>query len=276
VSSSGNDGNECRTESTPCATFQRAHEFVPNGGTIVCLSSGDFGAATITKSVTIECRGHVAKSNGLTVNAPDVVVILRGLHLYGYYQSVGRAGVEFLDGNAVHVDECHIAGWPVGIKFTPTALSRLYVTDSVISENGLPDNSGGGGIFVVPTGSGAARVVLKRTTLSQNTLGIVVDGTGSSARSVVEVNDSVVGGSIRNGITVNQAGMVINRTSVLGNLGNGILSGPGALVHIGSSTVAANSLGGLAYNGGQIFSYQDNETMGNGIDRAPSGVLTVN
>jgi hypothetical protein len=215
------------------------------------------------------------------IDAPDVVVILRGLHIYSYYQPFLQAGVRFRNGNAVHIEKCKIAGFvgpsiPAGVLFTPSGLSRLHVTDSVISENGLSDNSNGGGIFIQPTGSGAARAILTRVTLTQNTLGMLVDGTGSSGRTVVEMTDSLVGGSILNGITVNQAGMVIKRTAVQGSGGNGILSGPGGLVHIGASIVAANSLGGLAYNGGQILSYGNNKTKGNGVDNAPSGMLAGN
>ena len=77
------------------------------------------------------------------------------------------------------------------------------------------------------------------------------------------------------GITVNNAGMVINRTAVQGSGGNGILAGPSALIHIGASSVAANSLGGFAYNGGQVLSYGDNKLKGNGIDNAPSGTLAL-
>jgi hypothetical protein len=69
------------------------------------------------------------------------------------------------------------------------------------------------------------------------------------------------------------AGIVVHRTSVLGNAGSGILAqGAGALVHLGNSSVVGNGAGPAS--GGQIFSYQNNEASGNTIDGASTGMLT--
>src|SRR6185437_8324567 len=53
VAYNGSDGNNCG-QTTPCATFQRA---IHKGGVaqIRCLTSGDYGAVTITASITIDC-----------------------------------------------------------------------------------------------------------------------------------------------------------------------------------------------------------------------------
>jgi hypothetical protein len=51
--------------------------------------------------------------------------------------------------------------------------------------------------------------------------------------------------------------------------------GAGAVVHLGNSTVIGNAGGLIVANGGQILSYQNNQASGNGVDGAPTGVLTV-
>jgi hypothetical protein len=71
------------------------------------------------------------------------------------------------------------------------------------------------------------------------------------------------------------AGIVVHRTSVLGNAGSGILAqGAGALVHLGNSSVVGNGAGLNPASGGQILSYQNNEASGNTIDGASTGMLT--
>jgi hypothetical protein len=97
---------------------------------------------------------------------------------------------------------------------------------------------------------------------------------------VVQVRDSVVTGSAGNGIWaiggVFSAGIVVDRTSVLGNAGSGVLAQAGnGLVHLGNSTVIGNGTGLNAASGGRIFSYGNNQASGNFVDGAPTGMLTA-
>jgi hypothetical protein len=152
------------------------------------------------------------------------------------------------------------------------------VSDSVIENNGLA--AGGGGIFIQPAGSGSARVVIERTRVENNFQGILADGTGSTGFILVQVRDSIVAGNRGHGIAaISNAGasltaMVVDRTSSLINGASGIFS-QGATVHIGNSTVTGNNTGFNAGSGGQILSYQNNQTSGNFTDGAPTGVLTL-
>jgi hypothetical protein len=134
----------------------------------------------------------------------------------------------------------------------------------------------GGGIFIQPLGSGTARAVIERTRVEQNTHGIVADGSGGTGSIVVQINDTTVAGNAGNGIWAKRAGIVMDHSSSKNNAGNGILAdGPGAVVHLGQSTVVGNGAGLSATGGGQILSYQNNQASGNVIDGAPTGVLTV-
>src|SRR4029453_9246958 len=55
VSGVGDDANPC-SRTAPCKTFAGAISKTALNGEINCLDPGGFGAVTITKSITIDCR----------------------------------------------------------------------------------------------------------------------------------------------------------------------------------------------------------------------------
>jgi hypothetical protein len=292
VSSAG--GGATCSRAAPCATFQAAHDATDPGGEINCADAGDFGGVSINRAITIDCTGASAMtspfgSDAVVVNAPGAAVTLRGLSL----SSNGGAcfGVRFITGSVLTIENVRLSGFrgtspscaiiggdrAVAIQFNPSAgAAVLYVSDCTISDSGFVAGGTGGGIFVKPTGSASARVVIERTRVENNLLGIVLDGSGTTGWNVVQIGNSLVSGSTANGISVKQSGMILERTASKSNGGNGLLADVGAVVHLGYSTVTGNAFAGLALNGGQIFSYQNNLTKGNGADTAPSGVLTAN
>ena len=267
--------------------FQAAHDATASGGEINCVDAGDFtvAALTISKSITIDCGGTFGgwEFNSINVNGAGIVVRLRNLSLQGV--GTGSAGINFTNGAALYVENCAIYGWQggvgVGILFAPPAgvTASLHVTDSIISNNGLP--ASGGGIIIQPSGSGSARVVIERSHVEDNTYGIFANGTGSTGVIIVQVKDSVVSNSAFNGISAYTAAgqstvsMTVDRSSSLLNGADGILAqGSPAYVVLGNSTVMSNILG-LHPAGGTILSYQNNQLTGNATDGAPTGVLSV-
>src|SRR5262249_60722860 len=53
VSNAGVDSPTCGALSSPCATFQRAHDNVTSGGDVGVLNPGDYGTVVIARSVSI-------------------------------------------------------------------------------------------------------------------------------------------------------------------------------------------------------------------------------
>jgi len=94
----------------------------------------------------------------------------------------------------------------------------------------------------------------------------------------MEVRDSSVARSTGTGIfaltDASRAGIVIDRSTSTLNGGSAV-SGANALVHLGNSAVRGNNVGLSAVGGGQILSYQNNQLDGNGVEGAPTGVLTL-
>jgi len=276
-------GNAC-TRVAPCNNFLTAMSVVGDGGVVVCVDAiNDITGIIFSQSVTIDCTGTYAGIGGFMFTGGNgQKVVLRGLTFEG--RGVNLRGL-FQSGNSsVHIENCRITGYRGvggsnpgnGILLTPGSgeTSYLFLTDVAIEENGLA--ASGGGVLIQPTGSGSARVSIERTIIAKNTHGIVADGTGTTGFVIVQVNDSRIAANAGNGIWVKGAGVVIDHTTSKNNAGYGILSdGSGSLVHLGASTVAGNGGGLGSPGGGQIFSYQNNQLKGNGIDGAPTGVLSL-
>jgi hypothetical protein len=89
-----------------------------------------------------------------------------------------------------------LAGMPTGIRFAPNSVSKLSVTDTVISNMG---SGTGGGIVMNPQSGGSAQVSLERVTVSGNAFGIAADGTGSTGINMT-IADSMIGGNSQDGI----------------------------------------------------------------------------
>src|SRR5262249_2843055 len=87
VADTGVDGASCGAVTSPCATFQRAHDNVAGGGEIGVLTPGDYGQMIISKSanLTNDHTGEAAVlAHGISIAAgAGDVVSLRGLVIDG-------------------------------------------------------------------------------------------------------------------------------------------------------------------------------------------------
>ena len=288
VSGVGDDANPC-SRTAPCKTFAGAISKTAPSGEINCLDPGGFGAVTITKSITISCEIGtagvlVAGTNGVVVNAAATdVVTLNGLDFQGL--GTGLAGINFIQAAALHVQHCRITGFragaAVGILFVPAAgtTGELFVSDCIISENGV--GTAGGGIVVKASGTGVAKAAITRVLVENNSLGIQTDGTGSTGGIHVAVTDSTIAGNANAGIhALSPAGGAnssnfANRVVSVNN-GTGFLAdGSSALVFMNNSVATANSIGVNAVNGGLTFTYKNNAINNNlTSDGTPTNQIT--
>src|SRR5437773_4259792 len=86
LSGTGSDSGDCSNAATPCRSLQYAIDQAAAGAEVVIVSSGGYGGATITKSITIDAAPGVAGFVGptITVNiASTATVTLRGLSANG-------------------------------------------------------------------------------------------------------------------------------------------------------------------------------------------------
>ncbi|WP_100181178.1 MULTISPECIES: hypothetical protein [Bradyrhizobium] len=289
VSGVGDDVNPC-SRTAPCKTFAGAISKTAAGGEISVLDPGGFGTVTITKSISITNDGAgeagilASGTNGVIVNAgPNDLVNLRGLVIDG--AGTGLNGIRFLAGVGLNVQNCVIknfSGAGTGIQFVPNSSSRLSVSDTVISGNGL--GSTGGGVLVGAQNAGAntIKASLNRVQLQTNGFGVKVDGTGGTGAIYMTIRDTMASANSGNGLWAIAAQgasisrIMVDHTSFVNNAGTGILSdGPPSAVLVNSSVVSGNATGISFLNGASLSSYKTNAILFNiGSDGVPSGTLS--
>ena len=277
VSRTGSDANPCSV-AQPCATFQHAHDATVPGGEISVLTPGDYSFVNITKSIGITNDGSgeagILATSGIAavfVNAgAGDVVSLRGLVLEGAVS--GDFGIFFTTGSALHVQNCVIRNFQgtqgFGILFGNHGHSKLFVSDTIIFNNGT--NGPTGGILVIPqTAADSADVTLDRVHSENNVVGLRVDAGVGSARVIVR--QSVFSGNLGPGIyalnvnfTDPGALIVVDKSTAANNGAAGIRAeGTHANVLLSGSTITRNGTGVEAIDGGQLISYGNNRNNNN-------------
>lgn len=275
VSGVGDDVNPC-SRTAPCKTFAGAISKTATGGEISVLDPGGFGTLNITKSITVDGGGIIgstlaAGTTGFIINITNAAdtnarVVLRNLSING--ATTGTTGIRFLAGNELHVENCVIFGFNTGastgfgIDFAPAGTGYLFVRNTVVRDNGT--NGTGGGIFIRPGVSGAARVTLDGVQMSRNNYGLRTED-----RAKVTVRNSIAAGNFNNGFIAFSAGVGSNinlESTVSANNGsNGVsANGANAIVRLSNTTITDNEARGIfTNNSGQVISFSNNRLAGN-------------
>jgi hypothetical protein len=292
VSGVGDDANPC-SRTAPCKTFAGAISKTAASGEINCLDPGGWGAVTITKSITIDCAqfpGGILNSstNGIIVNAgPSDVITLRGIELNGApVSSPGLNGIRFIAGGALIVEDLVIrgmtsssAGAGYGILFSPSGASKLVVKHSYITNNG--SGATGGGIFIQPTGTGTADAAITDTLITNNQgVGVQVNTTGNTGTiSRLEIARSTVSNNANGLISVtppstSKAQITATDTEFGYNTGYGVaVNGATAQVWMSRITITGNNEGLKIANGGSILSFGDNVVFANIASATPTATI---
>ncbi|QJR14824.1 hypothetical protein [Usitatibacter palustris] len=281
VSGVGDDVNPC-SRTAPCKTFAGAISKTAAQGVINCLDPGGFGAVTITKSITIDCRGIgggilASLTNGVVVNAATTDnVTLRGLSIEGV--GTGINGVSFVGGGTLHIEDCRIFGFRggtgYGVRFAPPATgSQLLITDTALNDNTV-------GVHVRPTGIGMTRATLRRVGLSNNGDGLVSEAAVNGTFVRVQLSEVSASSNDGSGVISRASGggysnVFVFRSQAVHNGTFGLLAdGAAASLAIGSSLISDNTTGLGTLNGGGRYSYGDNGNFANhGSDGQPPEVI---
>jgi hypothetical protein len=249
VASTGNDANPCSI-AAPCRGFARAITQTSVGGEVIVLDSAGYGPVTVTKSASIIAPAgiyagiSVFTGDGVTVNAPSAIVVLRGLSING---QGGNNGISLLAAARLRVENCVVSGMHVaGISHTAAASDvELIVLDTVVRDNlgsgvylfadlGLlvldhvrSEHNGGNGVSFTPgVGSPGAYATITDSVFTHN------DGDGIGADAVsgatitLVVERSVMSSNGQNGFRAAAsagAGVAtVSRSAINDNGGNGV------------------------------------------------------
>lgn len=258
VETVGSDFNPC-TLGKPCRTLNAAISKTNAGGEVVIADSGEYLPATVTKALTILAAPRAepviragAGQSAVNINAPGLArVVLRRLTLAGPGKAAaGSYGVNYADGNSVHIEHCVISDFDRGINFELPGGHRFHVSETTVRGNGH-------GIYVAVPGGTEGGASVSRSRMEHNTVGLTSVGSPSH----VTVSDSVASGNGYGFKTADGGLMVITDCVATNNTEDGVYV-EGGEIHLASSTVAGNR-GGLNATGGKIYSLGNNLVGGN-------------
>ncbi len=273
VSASGNDSDNC-SRGTPCRTFAGALARISPGGEIDVLDSGDFGPLTINKAVSLVASGplggiRVTSGNAITISAgANDRIVLRGLSLDG--TGTGASGISFTSGGSLYVENCTVNGFSAyGIDFEPASGSgKLFVTDTVIRNNGI--GATGGGVYLLATTGPGFIAAVDRLRSVNNVAGLKAEGLGSvTLRNSLAANNGFSGFSATS--TSGGVRMLIEDSLSTHNGTNGILSSGTATVTLSNVVVTDNQTG--LNNAGTILSFGNNKVQGNTTNGTPTQTI---
>jgi hypothetical protein len=283
VSSQGSDVNDCSRQ-FPCRHLQAALAATNAGGEIAVLDTGGFNSGstvTIDKAISIVNPGGFeagiivpSAGTGIVINAgASDAVSLRGLTIEG--GGTGSIGIGFNSGQSLTVQNCVIrhmnSGGSAGINFVPTASSSLFVSHTIVSDNGLV------GIFVLPSGSGAVSAVFNDVEANNNAYGILVNGIFTSGTIKATATGTVAAGNALYGFYDQAASGTVTFMldhAVVANNAIGVYAyGTGTTVRLYQSMVTGNANGWDAANSAVVQSYGNNSINGNvANEAAPTSV----
>jgi hypothetical protein len=291
VSGAGTANSSC-AYTEPCRFFTQAVAALPaQGGEIDVLDPGSYGQVTISNSVSIIGRGWTTIT--ATSDTPAISITgsgnvnISGVQLDG--GGNGKYGIDFTGSGTLHIQDSVIRNFKYeGIFFQPVAASQVFVSDTLLADNGYDglyivsssgvtgsidhvraeNNTYGGFNMVV----GATSTLSISNSVAANSLGsgaygVSAQGGGAAAIATINVSDSVIENN-NYGIFAGSYGDVIVRSStVAGSTGAGIYSNgqsSPATVYVTRSTINGNATGISTSSGGTVYSYGDNNLFGNG------------
>ena len=277
ISGVGDDVNPC-SRTAPCKTFAGAISKTAVNGEINCLDPGGYGAVTITKSITLDCRGTYGSilntgTNGINIpydsfSSPGesrYTVRIRGLSING--ADTGLTGIRIL-GGSVHpggtvivedvVIDGNFGGVGRGISDERIGGGELFVSNTTIR------NTAAIGIAIAGPASPVATqridAVLQNVRVQNSGFGF-----GISSGGMVLIDNSTFTGNTNAGIygngVTNLCQVNINNSAISNN-GTGVQSiagGPGVTIRLSNNDIAFN---GTAITGA-TQSFSNNRIAGN-------------
>jgi hypothetical protein len=273
VSGVGDDVNPC-SRTAPCKTFAGAISKTAAGGIINCLDPAGYGTLTIVKSITIDCAETTAGmlssgTNGVNINAAaGDIITLRGLNIEG--DGTGNIGVNHIAGGVLHIEKCVIYGFrsgsAIGVLFSPAGAADLFISDSVIKDNG---SSVGGGVVIEAVAGTLVTASLRNVKLNNNLVGLLANGDTANGPVRVHIGGSMIAGNYNAGVAATSAlgatTVVFDGSQAIANTtGLGLYAQGGqAKILIGNSTIMHNNYGVGAASGGQLYTYGTNQIAAN-------------
>jgi hypothetical protein len=194
VSGVGDDVNPC-SRTAPCKTFAGAISKTAINGEINCLDSAGYGTITITKSITLRCKGVIgsilaAGTTGIIVNSATARVLIDGLDVMG--ANTGTTGIRIIAAEKVWIKDVTISQFlNNGINVESTS-AHVFVDNSFILNNGQAAGTFGG---VNVEGTSNIANIRNTQILFNGTGGTAFAVNANSASAIMSLQTSVLNDS---------------------------------------------------------------------------------
>jgi hypothetical protein len=222
VSHSGSDALGCGTTAAPCRMFQFAYNnATSSGGIIKAMDAGEYGPINIAGNpVTIDGNGVGASIGatsaagfGVFLSYPGGTVVIRNLTIH-VPASCNCPGIRINSGSPVIIENVSITGAPSygvflqsinngeplataaihGLTVTNATLAGIYVEASTATiSDSIVQFSPNYGIFLVGNVNGATQVLIERSKIISNGVGLLVSNAGATATA--RISDCVITGN---------------------------------------------------------------------------------
>jgi hypothetical protein len=292
---------------SPCATLNQALQNSSPGGQIVVVHGNAFGPIYLTGSIAIV---GPADSSFEIVNsgaAPGCIGAAPGT-----CAASTTAGVEIAAGTSdvVKLKDVTISGGSsgtnalkvhsvfgvalTGVKLrggSSASLTSMMLVDSsqgsqlqvYLHNSDIAFSSVGSAITLTPTGATPVRMNFNNSEVHNAVSGLSAVATGLTGTANIEIlvdgtqffsfnNNAIAVAASSNS---NQSVVSLTRSAIV-NTGGAALraNGTGAIAVLYESAITGNAAGTNVVNGGVIFSYQNNEIIGNGVNCEVGGANT--
>ena len=275
LAGTGNDANDCSVITTPCRSLQAAINQCPAHGEVIVITSGGFGTAAITKSVTVDAAPGVLAFNArmMTVTiAPTDIVTLRHLTINGAVFG-DLTGISFNSGGTLNLEHCDIGGFANYGIFQGGAGSSLTLTECAVHDTTI-------GIYTGPLAAAAATVALAHCSIHNTTnVAFWVNSSGTATVTDSEFTDNHFAIRADSDTASTKTAITVNRCMISGSSGIALdasATNSGlAVIYVSNSSINTNATPALAVTGSggtaRVVSYGNNAVANNTF----SGPFTI-
>ena len=256
LSGTGSDAGDCSSAATPCRSLQGAINQASAGAEVVVVSSGGYGGATITKSITVNAPTGVIAFVGRTITvtiASTDTVTLRGLSMNGAVFG-DPDGIVFSAGGTLNIENTVISSFATSGVSDIASGSQMWVHNCDVKKNTY-------GIYVL----GGFAVIENSRAVENSQVGVYSDSSSTVAirNSVAEGNTT---GFFVSALAGSSTEMVVDSCMSTNN-GNGLRSsqtgtGSVATLRAGQNIVMNNTNANLSAGGGGLISQGGNRIGG--------------
>lgn len=277
VSGVGDDVNPC-SRTAPCKTFAGAISKTAAGGEINCLDPAGFGTLTITKSITIDCRGTLGSVlnsggiNGFVINdsatsAPNTIAVtIRNVAINGAGTTLGLNGIRFISGRSLSVENVTIENFSShGIHVQKAAIGFLTVRN-------VSFNKGAVGIKLEST---AQTITASIDNSRFNNLGF--NGVQAGQNATVGISNSIFSSLSGNAMfATTSSSTIYAENNVVTNSGTGIsATAPGAKINASNNALYGSTTEAFNVGAGATFLSANNNKIDINPGDPATGALTL-